>query len=446
MNIINNKNKRIIAALATPNGRSAVAIIRISGDGCIEFTEKFLSSKLKANEMRFNTFKSGDFSEHLMAVCYKAPKSFTGEDTVELFPHGNMTVCDSIIKALVGGGASIAERGEFTKRAFLNGKLDLMQCEALADIIDAQTAEQLYYGNKRFDGGFKGLATAEKLLKTALSSVEAVLHYGDELEGGEADEAIVNDVYGAIDTVSDILNKEVAGYAGGRIINDGYKIALVGAPNVGKSTLLNALLGSERAIVTEIAGTTRDTVDGDYVYNGRKFTVTDTAGIRENGADKAENMGIERAYKAAEVADAVVLVSANGVKAPIMPENAVNLVAVENKCDSERDVGSDYKAAFDADRLKISAKNGTNITALKQLLWDMCPKDFGSICNQRQYSCAVRCLESLNAAKKEKNKAEGLEIVAALLYEAYSAITEMYGEQADENIISAVFERFCVGK
>lgn len=440
-----NKNRDIITALATPYGKSAVAIIRVSGNGCAELLSAFLEKPLKVGRLCVNTFVSGRFTESLMAVSYKAPKSYTGEDLVELFPHGNPVICDTIIKTMLNNGVRLAERGEFTKRAFLNGKLDLMQCEALADIIDAQTAEQLEYGNKRYFGGFKALEQVQHLLKTALSSIEAVLHYGDEMEQNEVDEAQSSAIMTAVDSAIAMLEKEIIGFAGGKIINDGFKVALIGAPNVGKSTLLNALTESDRAIVTPIAGTTRDTIDGDYVYNGRKFTVTDTAGLNDGTSDQVEKIGIERAIAAAQSADAVILVTDGG--SVNVDKNAFSrFVTVKNKCDGEKDVGIDYNAACDGEWIRISAREKINITALKQKLFDLCPKDFGSVCNHRQYVCVTRCLDSLIAAKAESKKAEGPEIVAALLYEAYSAISELYGEQADESIISEVFERFCVGK
>ncbi|MDE6200648.1 MAG: tRNA uridine-5-carboxymethylaminomethyl(34) synthesis GTPase MnmE [Clostridiales bacterium] len=443
MNAINKTND-IITALATPNGKSAVAIIRISGKGCAELLSGFLEKPLKVGRLCVNTFKSGDFTESLMAVAFKAPKSYTGEDIVELFPHGNPVICDIIIKTLLNSGARLAERGEFTKRAFLNGKLNLMQCEALADIIDAQTAEQLDYGNKRYFGG-KSLQQVQQLLKTALSSIEAVLHYSDEMEQNEVDGAEIGAVLAAAESAAGMLQKEIEGFAGGKIINEGFKVALIGAPNAGKSTLLNALVGSDRAIVTPIAGTTRDTIDGDYVYNGRKFTVTDTAGLNENTDDQVEKIGIERALAAAQSADAVVLVT-DDRQINVDKSAFSRFVTVKNKCDGQKEVGKDYNAACDGESIRISARQNINITALKQKLFDLCPKDFGSICNHRQYDCIVRCLDSLNAVKTEAKKAEGLEIVAALLYEAYSAISDLYGEQADESIISTVFERFCVGK
>ncbi len=444
MNAVNNKND-IITALATPNGKSAVAIIRISGRGCIELLGGFLQKPLKVGMLCVNKFTSGDFTENLMAVAYEAPKSYTGEDIVELFPHGNPVICDIIIKTLLNAGARLAERGEFTKRAFLNGKLDLMQCEALADIIDAQTAEQLNYGNKRYFGGFKALEQVQQMLKTALSSIEAVLHYSDEMEQNEVDGATVTNILAAVDSASAMLKREMDGFAGGKIINDGFKVALIGAPNAGKSTLLNALVGSDRAIVTPIAGTTRDTVDGEYVYNGRKFTVTDTAGLNTDTDDQVEKIGIQRALAAANAADAVVLV-ADDRPVAVDASGFSRFVTVKNKCDDQKEVGKDYNAALDGQSIRISAQRNINITALKQKLYDLCPKDFGSVCNHRQYDCVARCLDSLTAVKTEAKKAEGLEIVAALLYEAYSAIAELYGEQADESIISTVFERFCVGK
>ena len=447
MNTIN-KNSDIIIALATPYGRSAIAILRLSGRGCIELVQKRLTKPLNNSRLTVNEFVADGFTEKLMAICYRAPNSYTGQDVVELMPHGNMTVCDGIVKALLSDGARNAERGEFTLRAFVNGKLNLMQCEALADIIDAQTTEQLVYGNKRYENGFKGLGVAQEMLKNALSTVEASLHYGDELEAGEESAAISIDVYSGIEKTLKILYDEKEKYAGGRIINDGFKIALIGAPNVGKSTLLNALVGSDRAIVTPIAGTTRDTIDGVYVYNGKKFVVTDTAGLNAETVDDVEKLGILRARAAAESADAVVIVTSDDCAACEKEYFGDDkpIIGVINKCDGISDVGTSFERAEKDGNLQISAKNGKNVTALKEKILSLCPKDAGGICNHRQYSCLVRCIEALETAMAESGKAEGLEIVAAALYEGYSAIEELYGEQADEKVISAVFERFCVGK
>lgn len=439
---MNSVDNDIIIALATPYGKSAVAAIRMSGSGSKALARRFLVRPLAVGELKYNTFVSGNFTEHLMAVAFESPRSYTGEQTVEFYPHGNMAVCETIIKTLIEAGARQAERGEFTMRAFQNGKLDLMQCEALADIIDAQTSEQLVYGNKRYDGGFKALGEVENLLKNALALIEAALHYSDELEGEEVDGEI-DEVKSAIDRAISALCIEKQGFAGGKIINDGFKVALLGKPNVGKSTLLNALTGSDRAIVTAVAGTTRDTVEGSYVYGGRKFAVTDTAGLNDDTADEVEIIGIKRAVAAAKSADAVVYVTVDG-KVDIDLSEYERPVVVMNKCDGVEEFGTEYGKSGDI--LRISAKNGINITALKQKLLDMCPKDYGSVCNHRQYKCVCRCLDSLVCAQKELNAAGGLEIVAALLYEGYSAITELYGEQADESVISEVFSRFCVGK
>lgn len=440
-----------IVALATPYGKSAIAAIRITGKDCIEKVNAYLKRPLRVGELKTNVFYAHNFSENLTAVCFVAPRSYTGEDSVELYPHGNMTVCDGIVKTLVDGGIRVAERGEFTKRAFINGKLDLLQCEALADIIDAQTEEQLKYGNLRFDGKFKALEETENAIRTALSTVEAVLHYSDELESGEEEQRLSEDVYGMIDDAIEKLEKEAEGYVGGKIINDGFKVALIGAPNVGKSTILNALTDSDRAIVTPIAGTTRDTVDGEYVFMGKKFCITDTAGITKTD-DPVEKIGIARAEKAAEHADAVIYVTAPGADVPnlAMLSNIKNIadVIVVNKSDGISDVGNNYTAAEKDGALYISAKFGKNITALKHRLYDLCPNAVGGICNHRQYDCVVRALSACRSAKEESKKAQSLEIVAAALYDAYSAVRELFGrnEQADECVINAVFERFCVGK
>lgn len=434
----------IIAALATPYGRSALAVIRISGKGSIELSNRFLKKPLKTGKLEYNVFDAGNFKENLTAVSYKAPRSYTGEDGVELFPHGNPVICDGIIKALIGGGARLAERGEFTQRAFFNGKTDLTECEALADIIDAQTVEQLVYGNKRYDGGFDALNKAENMLNKALSTVEAVLHYSDELEDGEADKAVLDDVFGGLSDIIEVLKDEKEKFVGGRIVNEGFKVALIGVPNAGKSTLLNALTESDRAIVTPIAGTTRDTLEGTYVYKNKKFVITDTAGITET-SDEVEKIGVSRALRAAESADAVVSVEVNGKKAQKIPCESVT-IEVENKCDDEKDVGAEYEKATVNGKLRISAKNGINITALKEKLLSLCPKEVGQICNHRQYDCVCRALDACEQAKAESEKQFGLEIVAALLYEAYGAIEQLFGRSADERVLDSVFQRFCVGK
>lgn len=443
MNNTCSKNE-IIVALATPYGKSAIAIIRMSGKGSKTLAEKFLKNKLKAGQIRYNVFTSGNFTENLMATYFKAPSSYTGEDIVEMYPHGNTLIIDTIIKALIGGGARAAERGEFTERAFKYGKLDLTECEALADIIDAETSEQLSYGNARFNG-IKSLSDVEIELNRALSTIEAVIHYSDELEDGEADERLLEDVYKALNRIAERLENEINGYAGGKIIKEGFKIALVGKPNVGKSTLLNALLGEDRAIVTDIAGTTRDTVDGVYVYKRRKFIVTDTAGLNDETRDEVEKIGIERTKTAAKAADAVIFVT-ESAKTAELSEFGKQTVTVINKNDKVSDVGTDYYSATEDGKLKISAKYNINITALKERIYDLCPKEVGGICNHRQFDCVKRCLDAVNSARAESKKADGLELVAAALYEGYSAITELLGEAADEKVISSVFERFCVGK
>lgn len=439
MNNMNEQNK-IIVAMSTPYGKSAIAGIRLSGNGCIELVDRRLSRSLKVGKLEYNTFETGRFEEKLMAVCFRAPHSYTGEDMVELYPHGNMTIVDGIVKELISDGARLAERGEFTKRAFLNGKKDLMVCEALADIIDAQTTEQLVYGNKRYDGEFTALNRVKELLNGALSSVEAILHYSDELEENETDQTALNGVYASINEAEEILSAEIKAFAGGKIRRDGFNVVILGAPNVGKSTLLNAMVGSDMAIVTDIAGTTRDALTGHYIYKDRLFTVTDTAGLNDETADVIEKIGIERAKTAAEKADALVYVTCEGAEKENFSQR-VDITAI-NKCD---DIAE--KDSFDMNEsIKISAKFGKNILALKEMLYSLCPKDCGALCNHRQYECAVRCSDALRAAQKEMKGAGGVEIVAALVYEGYSAISELFGEKADEKVIETVFDRFCVGK
>lgn len=425
------KQTDIIIALATPSGRSALAVIRASGKNCKKVVEKALDKPLKENgRVCTRIFKSGGFVEKLNCVWYKS--GYTGEESVELYVHGNPLIIEKIITTYIKLGMKSAEGGEFSYRAYQNGKLDLSQCEAILDIIEARSESQLRFANMRAEKKERDeLDRVKEDITYMLAFTEAQLHYQDEMEKSEIagfEETFNERIERAINSLEKMIYSN-----GGRIEREGLKIALLGEPNVGKSTLLNALIGKDRAIVDSDAGTTRDTIEEGYVYKGRAFVITDTAGIR--GSDnRAEQIGVERALKVAEDADVIVAFLPLVKGAEAFKEKTV---IIENKCDDIEDGNCEDGA------LKISAKFGKNIDALKEVLLKRAERvEPSAICNPRQKAAAAEAVNYL----KDAVRAKEIELKAQDLYDALDALKDVNGEKFRESVIGEVFKNFCVGK
>lgn len=427
-------NKDIIVARATAAGTAALAIIRVSGKGSKAITEKICKPLEEARHVYLRTLTLKNIKEQATVIYYDAGHSYTGEESVEVICHGNENIVNEIINEYVRFGARHAKGGEFTYRAFLNGKLDLNMSEAVNDVITAESIEQINYSEERLQGtAYAEVFEVERLLKDALGGMEAVFHYSDELQGGEEDDAL-KEVYDKLEDARARLNELLNNYDAGRRIREGVRVAIIGRPNVGKSTLLNAILKCDRAIVTDVAGTTRDTIEEGYFYKGRKFVIIDTAGIR-NAKDGAERLGVDRAFKAAEDADVVLNVSDNG---EFLTVNNKCVITVMNKCDSQTLPESDDT------KESISAKNNINIESLKEKIYKATAGTPSAICNARQLDCAKRCLNAINKALTIPQNQ--IELVDALCFEAYDSINEMFGKKVSDEIITNVFSRFCVGK
>lgn len=442
-----------IAAISTPAGAGAIAIVRMSGNKALRIAEgMFNCGKLKKfsdavpNMMYYGTLTVGDYKDKCLAVYFKAPLTYTGEDIVEFQCHGGARLAREVLSACLDRGARLADKGEFTKRAFLNGKLALSDAEAVIDMINAESGAQLKASYRMMTGKLsdeiKGFS--DRLLDAA-AALEASMDYPEEMEDESVEDASVA-VERAIKEVKALLaTARTGGY-----IRNGVDVAIAGRANVGKSSLLNALCGRERAIVTDIAGTTRDSLEERIEKDGVMINLIDTAGIRKTD-DKVEKLGVERSLAAVEQADAVLFVTPAGepvseederIKDRI-PKDAV-VFEVRSKSDlhpEERKEGVLY----------ISSKTGEGIEELKEkivsLVKDGTVDASGNIIVEERHKEALgRALASLLSAKKAIDEGLPTECVALDVRQAYAALGEITGETADEAVVDAVFSKFCVGK
>lgn len=427
----------LISAIATAQGAAGVAVIRVSGEGALALAKKMFSRKADfvPNMMYTGKIDCGDFFDYGLCVYFRAPRSFTGEDTVEFHCHGGTEIARGVLKRTLSLGARLAERGEFTRRAFLNGKLSLSAAEGMANMISAQSQAQvragfLLYGEKLTAEGKR----LQDILKECLASVDADVDYPEEdlspdtrKEVGEKLERIERDL-------CELLSQ----YRVGKKIKSGVNVAICGKPNAGKSSLLNALLGYDRAIVSPVAGTTRDIVEGILEINGVLFRLTDTAGLRD-GADEIEREGIRRAENAVRSADVVIWLKEEGSVLPEIPHD-VPLITVASKSDLSRRTGCD---------LCVSSVTGEGIPELKQLLY---VRGFGKendgafLLEERHYEAVQNAERAVTEALRSIGHGEPSELYAEELKRAWTALGTLSGETATEEIINEIFNKFCVGK
>ena len=427
-----------IAAIATASGTGGVAIIRISGENSLEIAGKMFTpyKNFKPNYMYAGHIQADGFTDYGFLVYFKAPKSFTGEDVVELHCHGGVQLARGVLKKCLSLGARLADRGEFTKRAFLIGKLTLASAEGMADMINAESLALLRAGSMLYGEKLSNeVETLQNSLKDILAEVAVEIDYPEEDDGGLDLKKIKSQV-AALKVATDGL---VSGYKCGKKLKEGVTVAICGKPNTGKSSLLNALLGYDKAIVSAEAGTTRDAVEGAIDIDGVKYNLIDTAGIREC-AGAVESIGIERAKKIVTTADIILSVS-EGEDADLPADVSGEVIRVFNKSDLKKPVGK-----FD---IAVSAKTGNGLDKLKKLIAE---RSFGDIALDKAYVVEERHYAALlKAAKALKSATENLEtltldIIAVDLKDAWDALGEITGETANEEIISTVFSKFCVGK
>lgn len=433
-----------IAAIATPAGVGGVAIIRVSGNGALAVAEKMFcpSGSVKVADFQPNKLYTGrilcdGFTDFGMCAYFKAPKSFTGEDVVEFNCHGGTEIARGVLHAALSAGAVLAGRGEFTKRAFINGKLSLSSCEGMIDMINAESLAEVRAGGMLYS---EKLSVQVKALQSDLKDVLAQIAADTDYPEEDIAETELSDIDLRLKDFCARIDKLLAGYAVGKLIKSGVSVAICGAPNVGKSSLLNALVGYDKAIVSPVAGTTRDVVEGMLTIDGVKYNLTDTAGIRA-GADELENMGIGRAVRAVHSADVVLCLSDKGDFSAADGVGQDRLIRVFTKTDKAIPQG-EYDVA-------ISSKSGDGLDGLKRLLSQKAvgdrSLDGAYLIEERHYNALKRAKDALYGAVAAAGDYP-LDLISMDVREAWRILGEITGETADEEIINTVFAKFCVGK
>ena len=426
-----------ISAIATAKGKGGIAIVRVSGDGALEFAKKIF---LKKGEWTPNMLYTGEidcgaFHDFGMCVYFRAPKSFTGEDIVEFHCHGGNEIARGVLERTYELGARPAERGEFTKRAFLNGKLSLSAAEGMVDMINAESAAEVragytLYGEKLTKEG-KRLSA---LLLECLAKIDADLDYPEE----DLAVATGEETLSRLNEVNAVLRSLLLQYRAGRKLKSGVSVVLCGAPNAGKSTLFNALLGYDRAIVSQVAGTTRDIVEGNIEINGVNFRIFDTAGLHES-EDVIERDGISRAEKAIQSADLILWLKEGTDSSVKFPVGAA-VITVGTKSDLQKREGCD---------ISVSAKTGEGMNALRELIYE---RGFGRendgvyLLEERHYNALSEAKRGVEAAIDTVKKGLPAELYAENITNALNVLGQVSGESASETVINEIFEKFCVGK
>jgi len=443
-----------ISAISTPYGIGGIAIVRVSGDEAIAIVERITCplQNVPGYTVRHAYLHRGkETLDEVLVTVFRAPHSFTGEDVVEIACHGSLYIQQTVLQWLIEEGARLAHPGEFTQRAFLNAKMDLTQAEAVADLIAAQTQAEKDLALKQLRGGVSSeLANLRERLLHITSLIELELDFADHEELEFADRS---ELKALATEIQSKLKALIASFRTGNAIKNGITVAIAGPTNAGKSTLLNALLGEERAIVSNIHGTTRDTIEDTLVIDGVLFRFIDTAGIRET-ADQIEALGIERSRKAIEKAQIVILVQdlsshEESVSWDFVKQNPdTKIIYVWNKTDLVHPSLPNPKQEALL-HVCLSAKNG-EVDQLKQLLLQAA-QEFTQhngtiISNTRHYEALIRSLDAIERVQQGLENNISGEFLSMDLQDCLNALGEITGQITSQEVLNNIFAKFCIGK
>ena len=446
-----------IVALATPQGISAIAIVRLSGENSIQLTQQIFKGKdltqQPSHTLHFGSIVDGDKPiDEVLVSIFKEPNSFTKENSIEISCHGSMVIVKAIIKLLLKQGARLAQPGEFTKRAFLNGRFDLAQAEAVADLIHAETDNARQAALNQMRGGFsKEIQHLREELIHFASLIELELDFGEE----DVEFAKRDDLRKLILQIQGYLGSLIQSFDHGNVIKNGVPVVIAGKPNAGKSTLLNALLNEERAIVSEIAGTTRDVIEDEMLLGGINFRFMDTAGLRET-VDVIEAMGVQRTHDSMKKASLILYLfdlSKTTLEEIAQEEKSIQslnipYLKIGNKLDQASPV---LLKKLDAEFILISASAKTNIAILKEKIvarFQVKEIKQGDIVvtNLRHYQNLVQTNNSLNHVLRGMDEGTTGDLLAMDIRQALHYLGEITGTISSDDLLANIFSKFCIGK
>ena len=441
-----------IVALATPPFKSALAIIRVSGDDCFDIVSKCFSKDL-TNITKRTSFvgyiTNGEkHIDEVVLIAYKGPKSFTGEDLVEIICHGSMLIVNQIIKVLLSKGARLAEHGEYSMRAYLHNRIDLVQAEAINDVINATTEEAKALSLMSLEGDTSSLINP---IKIKIADLIALIEVNIDYPEYEDIEVVTKDtLLPKLEEVSKDIDRILNNSRNGKLIKDGINIAIIGKPNVGKSSLLNLLLDEEKAIVTDIPGTTRDIVEGSITLNGFLINFIDTAGIRETD-DIVEKIGVERSKNAILFADLVILVLNNNEEISNYEKELIKeidkdkLIVFVNKSDLDTNLVLDINH-IKGNTLSIDGIDELKKEIISKLKLNDINKDLTYMSNIRQIDLLKKAKEDIESAINNLSKGMPVDIVEIDITNAWNNLGSIIGEVYQDELINTLFSNFCLGK
>ncbi len=445
-----------IAAISTTMGVGAISIIRVSGDNSINIVSKIFKGK-NLNKVSSHTINYGyiidaeNIIDEVLVTVMKAPKTFTKEDIVEINTHGGIAITNKVLELLLNNGCRLAEPGEFTKRAFLNGRIDLIEAEGVMDLINAKTEKSRKLAINQVNGEVSNLIKKlRKKILELLANIEVNIDYP---EYEDIEEITNNKISQSIELIEKEIKNILSKSEDSKFIKEGIKTVIVGSPNVGKSSILNRLLNEEKAIVTDVAGTTRDIVEGIIQIDGIILNIIDTAGIRETN-DIVESIGVKKSLDLIEEADLILYVLNNNEELSIEEKNMLdklknkNTILIVNKVDLSNKLDLKYLN----DYIEMSIKDDKGIDELKEKIKKMFnlerieQNDYTYLSSARSISLLKKCLEHLNSVKEGINNNVPIDMVEIDLKNIWSTLGEIIGETYTDELIDQLFSQFCLGK
>ena len=453
-----------IAAISSAAGNSGIGIIRVSGDEAIEVVDKIFRpanknkklANVESHTVHYGHIMDGDKTlDQVLVIVMKNPHSYTGEDTVEIDCHGGMLILKKVLDLVLKNGARTAEPGEFTKRAFLNGRIDLSQAEAVMDLINSKNDFALNSSIEQLKGGVSdAIKDIRKDIIYHIAFIESALDDPEHISLDGYDEEITEMLNENIDKISKLVNS----FDNGRIMKEGIKTVIIGKPNAGKSSLLNLMLGEDRAIVTDIEGTTRDTLEENINFNGLSLKIIDTAGIRDT-EDLVERIGVNKAKEIAKEGDLIIYVVDGSRELDDNDREIIKLIndkqaiILVNKSDMDTVINIDeLKKDSNRDVILFSAKNGEGMDQLEEEIRNMfysgkvTYNDQVYITNARHKEALENALESLKQVKNSVDAGMPEDFYSIDLMDAYTDLGLIIGESVEDDLVNEIFSKFCMGK